>query len=306
MNTTIALRRTSTPTAPMVNRAGAQHEVVGRRHRRSPPSRSRAGRRRRRPRRPAGPSTDMTRLVGDRAVRQQRRRADRVARRQHAGPGSGCGRPERMRARGRSPSALGFCPSRSMWASTIAPTAATISSADVSSKANRYLVNSSVGDRSTFEPPRGSACVQVRRRAPVNARRPSSATSSAKPRPNSAAASRWPAQGLDERVRGVAADEHQHEQEQDHDRAGVDDDLHQAEERPLLDEVERAERHHRGDQRERRVDRVAQQHHADRAGQRERPEHPERHRLAERHLPVAQLARGQQSATRSSRDTAPD
>ncbi len=95
------------------------------------------------------------------------------------------------------------------------------------------------------------------------------------------------AQRLDDRVGRVAPDQHQDEQEQDHDRAGVDDDLHEAEERALLDQVERAEAHHRRDQRERRVHGVAQQHHADRAGQRDRAEDPERDGLAERHLAVA-------------------
>ena len=36
---------------------------------------------------------------------------------------------------------------------------------------------------------------------------------------------------LDDRVGGVDADQHQHEQEQHQDRAGVDDDLHREEER---------------------------------------------------------------------------
>src|SRR5262249_49639209 len=57
------------------------------------------------------------------------------------GPGSGWGRPERIRARA-SAFCVGFGSSRSTWASTIAPIAATISSAEVSSKAIRYLVKS--------------------------------------------------------------------------------------------------------------------------------------------------------------------
>jgi hypothetical protein len=59
------------------------------------------------------------------------------------GPGSGCGRPDRTRSRdsARWPR---FSPgSRSTCVSTIAPTAAVMSSAEVSSNANRYLVNSS-------------------------------------------------------------------------------------------------------------------------------------------------------------------
>src|SRR4051812_9080460 len=68
------------------------------------------------------------------------------------GPGSGCGRPERMRSRA-SDFCVGRGPSRSTWARIIAPTAATISSAEVSSNAKRYLVNSSVAIEWTFAPP---------------------------------------------------------------------------------------------------------------------------------------------------------
>ena len=50
-----------------------------------------------------------------------------------------------------------------------------------------------------------------------------------------------PAHRLDERVGRVDADDHQHEQEQHHDRAGVDDDLGHAEERRLLRDVEHRE-----------------------------------------------------------------
>ena len=52
------------------------------------------------------------------------------------GPGSGCGRPERIRSRA-SAFCVGLGSSRSTCASTIAPTAAMMSSAEVSSKANR-------------------------------------------------------------------------------------------------------------------------------------------------------------------------
>ena len=89
-----------------------------------------------------------------------------------------------------------------------------------------------------------------------------------------------PAQRLDHRVGGVPADEHEHEEEEDHDRAGVDDDLHRAQERRLLDDVEDAQREHRVDQPQRGVDGVLRQHHAQRPGQRDRPEHPEDDGLA--------------------------
>src|SRR5918998_1634983 len=59
------------------------------------------------------------------------------------GPGSVCGRSVRKRAR-ESSFWVGRVPaSRSMWASTMAPTAAVISSALVTSNASRYRVNSS-------------------------------------------------------------------------------------------------------------------------------------------------------------------
>ena len=127
------------------------------------------------------------------------------------------------------------------------------------------------------------AAVGVRRRRgsaigwPLRSARSSpTATSSAKPIPSSVAATRWPRSVSTSESRRVPPDQHQHEQEQDHDRAGVDDDLHQAEERRLLDEVERR----RGTpssatSEQRRVHGVAGEHHAERAGERDRPEDPE-------------------------------
>ena len=53
------------------------------------------------------------------------------------------------------------------------------------------------------------------------------------------------AQRLDDRVGRVPADQHQHEQEQHHDRAGVHDDLHEPDERAGLQDVEDTERQHR-------------------------------------------------------------
>jgi hypothetical protein len=88
------------------------------------------------------------------------------------------------------------------------------------------------------------------------------------------------AQHLDDGVRAVAADEHQHEQEQHHHGARVDDDLHEAEEHRPLGHVEHAQREHRAGQAQRRVHGVAGEHHAQRAGERDRAEDPERHRLA--------------------------
>jgi hypothetical protein len=101
------------------------------------------------------------------------------------------------------------------------------------------------------------------------------------------------AQHLDHRVGRVPADQHQHEQEQHHDRAGVDDDLHEAEERRLLDHVGHTEREHRQHQEQRRVHRVAREDHAERPEQRQRPEHPERDRLTGRHLVLDALREDQ-------------
>jgi hypothetical protein len=68
------------------------------------------------------------------------------------GPGSGCGRPERTRCRD-STRWVRFSPgSSSTCVRTIAPTAAVMSSAEVSSNANRYLVNSSSATLVTFPP----------------------------------------------------------------------------------------------------------------------------------------------------------
>ena len=69
------------------------------------------------------------------------------------------------------------------------------------------------------------------------------------------------------RLPSVDAQEHDHEQEQDDDGAGVDDDLHGGQEvGRLVDELDGdAEQGH--DQHEGAVDRVAQQDHAEGAGQ---------------------------------------
>jgi len=105
-----------------------------------------------------------------------------------------------------------------------------------------------------------------------------------------------PAQHLDHRVGAVPPDHHQHEQEQHHDRAGVDDDLHEAEERRLLDHVQRAEREHRQHQEQRRVHGVLGEDHAERAEQRQRAEDPEGHGLASGHRVLDVLRQNESSA----------
>ena len=106
------------------------------------------------------------------------------------GPGSGCGRPERIRSRAVA-FCVGFGPSRSMWARIIAPTAATMSRADVNSNAKRYLVKIKAASELTLVPPALAAC-RFAGVVSVNARPRVSATSKANAMPNSSAAQRYP------------------------------------------------------------------------------------------------------------------
>ena len=96
--------------------------------------------------------------------------------------------------------------------------------------------------------------------------------------PSASAAVRWCLMRILERLLAVDAEQHDHEQEQHDDRAGVDDHLHRREQvRLLLDEEDR-HAHQRDDEQQRRVHRVARQHHAQRAGERQRGEDEEDHR----------------------------
>jgi hypothetical protein len=159
-------------------------------------------------------------------------------------------------------------------ASTIAPSAAVISSAEVSSKANRYWVKISAPRPVTLPPAPASAGGEQRA-----ADRPDQQHGEREP--DDHGGQPLPAQHLDHRVGAVAAHQHQHEQEQHHHGAGVDDDLHESEERRVLDHVEHGEREHRAGQAQRRVDGVAGEHHAQRAEQRDGTHDPERDGLAE-------------------------
>ena len=81
---------------------------------------------------------------------------------------------------------------------------------------------------------------------------------------------------LHQRVGGVHADQHQHEQEQHQDRAGVDDDLHGEQERRVKRRVLHGQGdHHRG-QAERGVHRLAGQDHPQRRQHHHRGQQPER------------------------------
>jgi hypothetical protein len=88
------------------------------------------------------------------------------------------------------------------------------------------------------------------------------------------------AQGLDQRVGRVHADEHQDEQEQHHHGAGVDDDLDDAEERSVLGQVEHGQREHGQGEQERRVHRLLGGEHAERGEHRHGGQDPERDCLA--------------------------
>src|SRR5512146_3321756 len=70
-------------------------------------------------------------------------------------------------------------------------------------------------------------------------------------------------------------DEHDDEDEQDHDRPGVDDDLDRRQEMGLPQDEERRHGEQRQDQAERRGHRVPPRHHQDRAGDRDRAEDDE-------------------------------
>ena len=183
---------------------------------------------------------------------------------------------------------------RSRCASTIAPSAAVISSALVTSNANTYLVKISAAEPC-------DVAVRVGRRAQAGERRRPDAlpmpaiSSTPKPMPDDDRRDALAAHGLDQRVGGVDADEHQHEQEQHHDRAGVDDDLHDAEERRVLGDVEHRQRDHRHRQEHRRVHRLAARHHAERADHRDGAEDPER---------APPRRRGATASQRSARESA--
>ena len=83
------------------------------------------------------------------------------------------------------------------------------------------------------------------------------------------------ADGLDQRVRRVDADEHQHEQEQHQDCTGVDDDLHREQERRVLRGVQDREAHHHDGEQQGRVHGLAYDDHADRAHDHDRRQGPE-------------------------------
>jgi len=88
------------------------------------------------------------------------------------------------------------------------------------------------------------------------------------------------ADGLGQRVRAGDADQHQDEQEQHHDRAGVDDDLHDAQEVGALGQVEDREADHGHRQRQRGVHGLLGEDHPQRAEDRDDRQDVELERLA--------------------------
>src|SRR6476661_2858265 len=107
------------------------------------------------------------------------------------GPGTVCGRAVRKRARDSSFWLCRLPGSRSMCASTIAPTAAVISSALVTSKASRYLVNNSSAIAGMLPLPPCAPSSPVAGRSCV-ARAMPAPTRPAKPIPRMIAATRCP------------------------------------------------------------------------------------------------------------------
>ena len=77
---------------------------------------------------------------------------------------------------------------------------------------------------------------------------------------------------LDHRVGGVDADQHQHEEEQHQDRAGVDDDLHREEERRLQGGVQDRQRDHHDGQQQRGVHGLAHEQDPERGQHHDRRE----------------------------------
>ncbi|GBE22185.1 hypothetical protein BMS3Bbin01_01548 [bacterium BMS3Bbin01] len=77
----------------------------------------------------------------------------------------------------------------------------------------------------------------------------------------------------------VDADEHDDEQEQCHDRTGIDHHLYDGDKMGKVHDVENSERQQREDQAHRRLDRVLREHHRQRADQNEGTEQEEENQL---------------------------
>ena len=101
--------------------------------------------------------------------------------------------------------------------------------------------------------------------------------------------------GLQQGVRGVHADEHEHEEEEHHDRARVDHDLHDAQERRLLRDVDDRQAEHDRHQADRRVGRLAGEDQAEGGDHHERRHHPEQDGLPRAHRAGLGEGRGQRA-----------
>ncbi len=104
------------------------------------------------------------------------------------GPGSGVGCPLPIRCRD-SVRWVGFGVVRSRWASTIAPSAAVISRALVISNGNTYVVKISVARPGMLFEPNAAVAGAA---GPIAACPTTRDSSTSRPMPTTAAASRWP------------------------------------------------------------------------------------------------------------------
>jgi hypothetical protein len=161
----------------------------------------------------------------------------------------------------------------------MAPSAAVMSSALVTSKAQTYWPKMSLA--SPGEPDR-PADREVAHRSDQQDQQAE---------PEQQADPALALDGLDQGVRGVHADQHQDEQEQHHHGAGVDEHLDDAEELGTLDDVEDAEDDHHQRDRDRRVHGLLGEHQAQGGDDRHRAEDPEERRLGAARLGAAGAVR---------------
>ena len=96
-----------------------------------------------------------------------------------------------------------------------------------------------------------------------------------------------------------------HEQEQDHDRAGIDDDLQEADHHSVLADEQNGDGHQRCDQREQRMNRVALDDDAERGDDRQRAEKYVEERRHHWTLPVATTMNAVSSTLNSPSGTSP-
>ena len=181
-------------------------------------------------------------------------------------------RPRRRRARRappvriRSPTEISRGSSRPVRrrASTTAPTAATSSSIEATSNASRKSVSSSCPICSGVPKPSNQPVALAREDAQAGAEDRDRQLDEQRAREQRARPAQARRAGAADRVR-AAADVGDDEQVQHHDRADVDDHLGGRQELRAQQQEERGEREQVADERQHRVERVAQRHRPDRA-----------------------------------------